>query len=46
MAQCEICEDGKYSCPPVCPFVPPGSMAEQANAMLFDDEEPVYDGDW
>lgn len=46
MAQCVTCEDGLYACPDPCPFIAPGSLAEQANAMLFDGEEPTYDGDW
>ncbi|MFG2380591.1 hypothetical protein [Streptomyces avermitilis] len=46
MADCITCEDGRYACPNPCPFIPPGSMAEQAMAMLADDEPEVFDGDW
>ncbi|MFD4523287.1 hypothetical protein ACFWP7_04995 [Streptomyces sp. NPDC058470] len=47
MAQCVTCEDGKYNCPPVCPYIPPGGTAEQAMADLAADYEPeVFDGDW
>lgn len=46
MAQCPTCNDGEFRCPPVCPFIPPGGTAEQAMAMLADDEPEVFDGDW
>lgn len=46
MADCYTCEDGRYDCPPICPYIPPGGTSEQAQAMLFDDEPEVFDGDW
>ncbi|GDY74076.1 hypothetical protein AQJ43_23605 [Streptomyces avermitilis] len=29
-----------------CGYIPPGGTAEQAMAMLADDEPEVFDGDW
>ncbi|MFD8072189.1 hypothetical protein ACFV3E_06000 [Streptomyces sp. NPDC059718] len=40
------CDDGRYDCPPVCPFIPPGGTTEQAMADLAVDYEPEpFDGD-
>jgi len=36
---CWTCEDGLYKCPDPCPFIPPGSMAEQALHELMEPED-------
>lgn len=36
---CVTCEDGRFDCPDPCPFIPPGSMAEQALHELMEPED-------
>jgi len=38
---CHTCEDGRYECPLVCPFIPPGSTREQAMAELVEQEDGI-----
>ncbi|MES9519758.1 hypothetical protein [Streptomyces capoamus] len=45
MAECYTCEDGRYDFPNPCPYIPPGSLAEQAMAMLPETEPEVFDVD-